>query len=47
MNDKKPFSDPRWREWPKTGIKTGKGHAPKEVHKALQKLIKEIKENSK
>lgn len=43
MTNKKPFSDPRWREWPTQGIVTG-GKPKKEVHDTLQKWIKEIKE---
>lgn len=41
-SEKKPFSDPRWREWPKTGIKFGEGHAPEKVHETIQQWIKEI-----
>ncbi len=40
MEDKKPFSDKRWWEWPTTGIKTG-GKPKKEVHEAIQKWLKE------
>lgn len=38
--DKKPFSDPRWREWPKTGIKFG-GKANPEVKAFLDKYFAE------
>lgn len=40
--EKKSFSDPRWREWPNTGVKFGEGHAPEKVHKTIQQWIKEI-----
>lgn len=40
--DKKPFSDPRWREWPQTGIKT----SGKPVSRKIQKTLDEWLENN-
>lgn len=47
MNEKKkPFSDSRWREWPKTGIKTSGKPASKKIQKTLDKWLKDnTKEN--
>lgn len=36
---KKPFSDPRWREWPKKGI-IASGKPNKNVQKATQDFLK-------
>ena len=41
MNEeKKPFGDPRWREWPKNGIKTSGKPVSKKIQKTLDEWLK-------
>ena len=46
--NKKPYTDPRWKEWPKSGIITSSKPTPKKtVVKEIDKWLKDLeKENN-
>lgn len=45
--NKKPYSDPRWREWPKKGIVFSNKSASRKVVNELDNWLKEIKKAEK